>query len=302
MVAHQGKVIVTAVVAEPRDEDLAIGLHSDTTPLVGARPDVRGDLAIAIEGGIEAAIGVVAHQGEVGVAAVTAIPGDEDPAVGLHGDAVAGVIPPEIGGHDAVANDKGRRGVRGEHAGKNAEVKGLCVDCPCRAFQHVIAAQLRAAGQVVGGRDIGPGGFGQGGDERPPRFAAGDVAAVEQQVAVGAQSVPAHRQIDRPALQRFVVQGDGAQLYRALKTVRNKMNRIDPASALKNPRHLHQAVAGGVEHMHFQRRVQPGDQRSAVGNVAFDENDFGAFYDTGGRHVDLLSSMEIRLDWVSREF
>ena len=46
-------------------------------------------MASRTERGIEAAVAVVAHQCEIVIATVVAIPGDEDLAVGLDGDAVA---------------------------------------------------------------------------------------------------------------------------------------------------------------------------------------------------------------------
>ena len=90
--AHQAEVIIAAVVAVTGHNDLAIALHGDA--LAALVPTTHRDdgLAGAVVAGVQAAVGVQAHQAEGGVDAVEAEPRHNDLAITLHGDAVAGIV------------------------------------------------------------------------------------------------------------------------------------------------------------------------------------------------------------------
>src|SRR5262249_47410849 len=94
VVAHQRKVVV----AIAGKQDLAVWMQSDALP-VSVIPDRGGELAVAVEGRIEAAVTVVAHQRKV----VVAIAGHQDLAVGLQRDALPVSVIPDRGGELAVA-------------------------------------------------------------------------------------------------------------------------------------------------------------------------------------------------------
>src|SRR5262249_20097509 len=76
--------------------DLAVRLdgHGVAGVVGGTRGKVGGHLAVAVEAGVEAAVGVVPHERDVGAPAGRAegLPHDHDLAVGLQGDAV-GLLP-----------------------------------------------------------------------------------------------------------------------------------------------------------------------------------------------------------------
>ena len=72
-----------------RHHDLAIRLDGDAPGLVVRAGEVGGDLPINIEGRVQAAVAVVAGQGEViGAEAIARTTRHHDLAIGLDGDAV----------------------------------------------------------------------------------------------------------------------------------------------------------------------------------------------------------------------
>ena len=73
----------------PREQDLAIGLHSEAIAIVVAAADRHDDLAVAIEGGVKRPIRIQADQAEVIVGAIVGIARHEDFAVGLQAEAIA---------------------------------------------------------------------------------------------------------------------------------------------------------------------------------------------------------------------
>ena len=84
-------------------------MHRYAPAQIATRADGGGDLAACAEGGVERAIGVVAHQREVIGAAVIGSARDQNLAVGLDRDAVANIATRADGGrHDAIATKERR--------------------------------------------------------------------------------------------------------------------------------------------------------------------------------------------------
>src|SRR5262249_2841122 len=87
------------------DQDFAVALQRDSTAKIGA--EVGGSLAIAIEGSVQTAIGVIAHQRKIEVESAVVVKGarDQDLAVTLYGHAVAiiAVKADDAGGNLAIA-------------------------------------------------------------------------------------------------------------------------------------------------------------------------------------------------------
>ena len=87
-VARQGEIGAAGTVGCPGHHDLAIGLQGDGIAKVRrAEAKVSGHQAIAVEVGIQAAVGVVARQGEI----TAAIPGGNDLAIWLQAHTASGV-------------------------------------------------------------------------------------------------------------------------------------------------------------------------------------------------------------------
>ena len=88
----------------PHGDDLAVGREGavDTDLVRGEQGHVRGLHAAAREAGVERAVRVVAGEREC----VGGLSDRHDPAVGLNRDAVAEVVPAEVGGLPAVAAER----------------------------------------------------------------------------------------------------------------------------------------------------------------------------------------------------
>ena len=81
---------------------------------VSVAGEVGGDPAAATEGGVQAAIGIIARQGEVIISAGKRPPRYHQLAVGLNGDGEGHVrVAREVGGHPAVAVEGGVEIARG---------------------------------------------------------------------------------------------------------------------------------------------------------------------------------------------
>ncbi len=131
VVAHQGEIIVTADPGIPSNYDLAIGLHRHITGYIMAAADSGGEQAIAAEGGVQTAIGIVARQGEIVVTASFSIPGDHDPAIGLHRHGMGIIIvAAEIGGEQAIAAEGGVQAAIGVVAHQGEIVVTVSVSSP----------------------------------------------------------------------------------------------------------------------------------------------------------------------------
>src|SRR5262249_7958375 len=94
VVANEAEVPVTGIEGETPDHDAPVGLDREPGALVVAPREVRGEPAVTVERPVETAVGVVPSDSEVPVAAVVAVAGDDDLAVGLQRDRVAPVAAP----------------------------------------------------------------------------------------------------------------------------------------------------------------------------------------------------------------
>ena len=94
VVTHQGEVPVHAGIVRARRKDLAIALERDVIEEIVARPDGRDDPTVGAEGLVETAVGVVACEGEIAVAAIGGVAGNHDLAVALDRDAIGEIMPP----------------------------------------------------------------------------------------------------------------------------------------------------------------------------------------------------------------
>ena len=124
-VAGQGEVVAgLPMAAEPATTSLPSGCSASAPALSLSPAEVGGHLAAAAEGRVQAAVGVVAGQGEVEVAAVMAA----DPATtilpsGCSTSAPAlSLSPAEVGGHLAAAAEGGVEAAVGVVAGQGEVV------------------------------------------------------------------------------------------------------------------------------------------------------------------------------------
>ena len=106
---------------------------------------VQGVGFAGVKGGIEAAVGVVAGEGEVD----SVTPGDENPAVGLDGDAVAKIRAAEIGRELAASTERGIGTAEGVVAGER-EVVAVSSgnEDPAVGLDGDAAAGIRATAEV----------------------------------------------------------------------------------------------------------------------------------------------------------
>ena len=109
IVARQGKVIVAAVIGETNDNDLAICLHSHGPAHIIQAIEVSGEQAAGAKSAIQAAIGVVARQGEIiAIAAVgVRLPSHNDSAICLQGNGITIIIAAEVSDHEAAGAKTG---------------------------------------------------------------------------------------------------------------------------------------------------------------------------------------------------
>ena len=115
VVAHHCEIAVATDVDGARYHNLAIGLHGDALCLMAGPAESGSDqLACAVKGCIQGAIGVVTHNGKVSGATAVAVACHHNLAIGLHGDAVAHVVgrATDIGDHFASAWRGWRKGGR----------------------------------------------------------------------------------------------------------------------------------------------------------------------------------------------
>ncbi len=127
-VAHQRKVVIAAVPTLARHENFAVGLDCHAGAILAFRPDSSRELAVARKAGVQRPVAVVAHQGEVVVAAVPTCTPHENLAIGL--DRHTGAI--------VVARSEIRRELA---VARKAGIQG-----PIRVVAH--------QGEVVGAADI----------------------------------------------------------------------------------------------------------------------------------------------------
>ena len=187
VVPRQGEVGAGAGEGFARHDDLAVGLHRHAPGRVAAAGEVGDDLAGAggAEAGVEAAVGVVPRQGEVGAGAGEGIARHDDLAVGLHRHAegslgAAGEVGDDLAGAGgAEAGVEGAVGVvprQGEVVGRAVEGFAYHDDLAVGLHRHAVGS-VAAAGEV--GDDLAGAGGAEGGVEAA-------VGVVPRQGEVGA--------------------------------------------------------------------------------------------------------------------
>ncbi len=128
------------------------------------------------------------------------------------------------------------------------------------------------AGDIDRGGHVGLGQFGQAVDKSQAGRAVGHVAAVDQQITIGRQRLAQLHELVAVPLDVRARNGR-AQFYLAGGAVRNQVDRIDRRMAFQGVQHLLQAVAGMVQHHHFDAVAHAGHQLLQIGNIIFDKND-----------------------------
>ena len=109
VVAHQGEiaeVVIVASVGVPGGDELTVWLQEQGVGFIPVAEEIGGELAIAVEGGIQAAIGVVARQGEIPIYVLLSVThtGDDQLAIRLHDQGIGLILfAEEVGGHLAIA-------------------------------------------------------------------------------------------------------------------------------------------------------------------------------------------------------
>ena len=85
-----------------RNDNAAVRLQGNVARLGEHAAEVGRDLAVAVEGSIEAAVGVVPSEGEEAPERAVGVADRHDPAVGLDRQRSCLGVTPEAGRHDAV--------------------------------------------------------------------------------------------------------------------------------------------------------------------------------------------------------
>ena len=156
VITRQGEVKISAGICIPRYHQLAISLDGEGAGLGRVAREVSGDPAVAVEGGVQTAVGVVACQGEIKLSAGRRIPCYHQLTVSLDGEGedllrAAG----EVGGDPAVAVKGGVQAAIGVIA-RQGEVKINAGKRTPRHHQFAIGldgkgeGHIRAAGEVGG--------------------------------------------------------------------------------------------------------------------------------------------------------
>ena len=81
IVADEGEIIVGSIMAEPGHQYLAVGLQGDVIAIIVARADRRRHRPAGAEAGVQAAVRIVADEGEIIIGSTIAVPGHHDLAV-----------------------------------------------------------------------------------------------------------------------------------------------------------------------------------------------------------------------------
>ena len=234
-----------------------------------ARPAGRGDGAVGVDGHAQVR-GQVREVEGVGAAGVR--------------DAVDS---PPVGEEIRVAGCGAGKAlvlVRARELGHEGRIpacgQGLRLDGPGGTLQVPVSAQVRGAGGVVGGGHVGAGGRGEGFDEVESGVARGDVAAVEQDVALGGQGLAPLGELRGVAGDGPRVQNARSQPHLALGPVGQDVHGVHAASALKDAADLGEAVFTGRQKMDFVggealgRRAQAVQKGGVIANRGVDKDQF----------------------------
>ena len=166
------------------------------------------------------------------------------------------------------------------------------IDLAGLRFEHPVAAQVGRAGLVDGSRDVGAGHLADGLDEALAGAALADVAAVQQDVAVGAQCLAdaceIHLVLLRQAVRRIGLAGEDQVAGAA---VADDVDRVDIAPAIHVVGHLVERIAARIEHHHRCVGIHPGEQRLVALDGRVDEHDLVAHRRRFGRETEPLGGL-----------
>ena len=111
-------------------------------------------------------------------------------------------------------------------------------------------------------------------DECLPSCAATNIAAVEENVAIGIETLPNLRKVRRTCVQARFIEGKAAKCHLPGQPVTDDMDGIDAGASRQVVADLLQTIACGVEHHHFGARLYARQQLLVVLDLPVDEHDF----------------------------
>ena len=155
----------------------------------------------------------------------------------------------------------------------------LGLDRAGRELERPVAAKVGRAGEIVARGDVGAGEVRELADEALAADRVRDVAAVQEQVAVGGERARPPGDCLRALVERRGVERGRAELDRAVAPVREDVHRGEPGARGERFADLRDPVAVRVEHDHVDRAVgagranEVGDERVAIGDRAVDEHE-----------------------------
>ena len=190
----------------------------------------------------------------------------------------------EGGGDGEGLANQGRTGGRGQRdrwARREQVVPALtsgCRECQRRldvtdpGFERPVAAQTRGAGVVGRSGDVGAGGVGQSLKEAHAVRGAGDVAAVQQDVAVGAQRRTDATELRGVAGQRAGVQRVTAEQEPAIRgPVRDHLYGCVVALTVQRRGDLTERIGVVGEHQHLRAGRGALHQHLPLGDLRIDD-------------------------------
>ena len=162
-----------------------------------------------------------------------------------------------------------------QNARKAFDPQGPRFDRTDGKFEVPVPAERGIAGQVDARRHVGPGRRGEHRRGALPIGTCAEIAAVHHDVAGGRKGV-AHRgeRSCRRHVGRACVENGTAEPQRAGRAVGHDVQRVDAVRFLEDLRHEQHAVGIRIDHMHFGRRIDAGEQGVEVRQLAVDEDEF----------------------------
>ena len=151
-------------------------------------------------------------------------------------------------------------------------MQGIHVDMTAAAFQRPVAAQLRRAGGIGGRGHVGMGIAGQRADKGRAAAAGGDVAAVQQDVAVRPQGLAYGFQVRLAAVQLGRGQLIAAQHQVRALTMGDDVNGGVAMVGFGPLGDLAQAILAGVQHHHLHAGGHLRHQALVIHHIGFDEH------------------------------
>ncbi len=149
-------------------------------------------------------------------------------------------------------------------------------------LQRPVAAQAGGAGQAVRRCHRRAGDPRQHIQQRRATIAGAGPAAIHQQGGARFERLADARQVIGPRRRLHRIQRQRAQRQRAGRGVREQVHGGDAMPSRQRRRHLPQAIALGIEQLHFQPGREPGQQRGQVVERTIDKHDFVARMGAGG--------------------